>query len=214
MSNPYLLCPTFTYTCPPQMNVLMNNEIYQQSLINSKQNETPICLLCHNMILNGHGCNMGYGSFICQKCVTNISKPASFSISEGSPFKKVKLECINQNGGPLKPIPIRNVSSENRSEDIPVPQNGVFDIKTNTPKLDILLKAASEAPKNKKRNIVPKSQFLVCSTCSQTKPYKEFTTKRTGERTRTCKICSERKRTYYQRNICKKRRFDDDTYYY
>lgn len=68
--------------------------------------------------------------------------------------------------------------------------------------------------RQKRRHVTPKAQFLVCSTCSQTKPYKEFTTKRTGERTRTCKVCSERKKNYYQRNICKRRRYDDDAYYF
>lgn len=72
----------------------------------------------------------------------------------------------------------------------------------------------SAPPTRKRRHVTPKAQFLVCSTCSQTKPYKEFTTKRTGERTRTCKVCSERKKNYYQRNICKRRRYDDDAYYF
>lgn len=50
-----------------------------------------------------------------------------------------------------------------------------------------------------------KRLFDVCSTCNQHKSINEFTLKRTGQHTRTCKACSERKRNYYKRNLKKRK---------
>lgn len=51
--------------------------------------------------------------------------------------------------------------------------------------------------------------YETCSTCNQHKPLTEFTLKRTGEHTHTCKVCSERKKNYYKRNIVKKHKRDE-----
>lgn len=66
------------------------------------------------------------------------------------------------------------------------------------------IKPAIPAKKRESRRV-----YETCSTCNQHKPLTEFTLKRTGEHTHTCKVCSERKKNYYKRNIVKKHKRDE-----
>lgn len=83
--------------------------------------------------------------------------------------------------------------------------NNNTDIKQQSNTIPVPNTKATTAPKKRESRRV----YETCSTCNQHKPLTEFTLKRTGEHTHTCKVCSERKKNYYKRNIVKKHKRDE-----
>lgn len=155
-----------------------------------------ICEVCNRFIDTNQLWNRNCVVPMCQNCIDKMYKTEKHQPC---------FKYVNENNEIIKPVPIRNENSNENKQLISFDTSG----------LEILSKIASETDKKgKKRHITPASQFLVCATCNQTKPYKEFTTKRTGERTRTCKMCSERKKSYYQRHLSRKRKYQYDTFYF